>query len=362
MSLAKKRSRRTRSRAPRPSGASWFPELEMTPPSERIPLILLVGFLGAGKTTLIRRWFSDFPMTGRRLGVVMNEFGPVSIDTLLVSKPDLPVEEVEGGCLCCASDTALAGAATTLVRRRGCDLVVVEPSGLADPVATLDLLTDPEVLELFQLQAVVAVLDARAFEQSEGDAALWPLLRDQIRFADWILLSKTDVASEAGVERLTETCVSLNPSAVLRRLPTQQPSLQELLAAKPVVKEVTLSRGEGEDGPRTDAASSSHLHLGYRSLTFRFPMAVARSAFEAFLRELDRREVVRAKGFVRFTGEPPDRVHVFQLVYGNFLIDEYPAVPRPDTVAVLIGPSLDPDKYQRQLERLVWGMSRSRAR
>ncbi len=359
MSLAKKRSRRTRSRTPRPSGTSWFPELEMTQPSERVPLILLVGFLGAGKTTVIRRWFSDFPMTRRRLGVVMNEFGPVSIDTLLVSKPDLPVEEVEGGCLCCASDTALASAATKLVRQRGCDLVVVEPSGLADPVATLDLLTDPEVLELFQLQAVVAVLDARAFEQSEGDAALWPLLRDQMRFADWILLSKTDVASEAGVARLTETCVSLNPSAALRRLPAQQPSLQELLAAKPVVNEVTISRADGGEGKGAGDAAAGHLHLGYRSLTFRIPTAVGRSAFEAFLRELDRREVVRAKGFVRFTAEPPDHVHVFQLVYGNFLIDEYPALPRPDTVAVLIGPSLDPGKYRRQLERLVWGMSRT---
>lgn len=113
---------------------------------ERTPVILVTGFLGAGKTTLVRRWLGESPMTGRKLGGVMNDFGAVNVDALLVQKPDLPVTEVQGGCLCCAPDQDLSRAVSQLFRDQGCGLVVIEPSGLADPVATLDALTDPDEL------------------------------------------------------------------------------------------------------------------------------------------------------------------------------------------------------------------------
>jgi G3E family GTPase len=95
-------------------------------------------------------------------------------------------------------------------------------------------------------------------------------------------------------------------------------------------------------------------------VSYRFPLPVNRGAFEAFLAGLDRREVVRGKGFVRFSGRP-DKVFVFQLVYGSWLIEEFPARPEPEPVAVLIGPALDPAKYAAQLQTLVWGVRRRAA-
>ncbi len=319
---------------------------------ERVPIVLLTGFLGAGKTTLLRRWLTDSPSTGRKLGIVMNEFGPVGVDTLLVSKPDLPVQEVAGGCLCCASDTDLTRGIGRLVRENGCDLIVVEPSGLADPLGILDLLTDPDVLERYELRAVVAVLDARAYGEADGEGQHWPLLRDQMRFADWHLLAKCDVAPDDVVGRLEQTARSLNPGARTRRLPYHPPSLTELLDGEPPSRE--LPNASGSD---PDRGSGEHAHRAYRSVIYRFPLAVGRSAFEEFLRELDRREVVRAKGFVRFSGQP-DKVFLFQMVGGHFLIDEFPAHPLPEPVAVLIGPSLDAARYTARLQRLVWGRSR----
>lgn len=312
--------------------------------SERIPVVLLTGFLGAGKTTLVRRWLTDFPATGRRLGLVMNEFGPVPVDSLLVSKPDLPVQEVEGGCLCCAPDADLPRAMSVLARERGCDLIVIEPSGLADPIATLDTLTDPDVLERFELRAVVNLVDARAYGLAEGDAGHWPLLRDQMRFADWLLVTKCDLAGEDVVRQLEETGRSLRPGVRLRRLPANPPALTELLEGAPPVLELPASEG----------ARSEHLHGSYRSVTYRFPLSVDRSRFEEFLRELDRREVVRGKGFVRFAGSG-EQVFLFQTVFGHFVITEYPALPAPQPVAVLMGPSLEPGKYLERLQRLVWG-------
>lgn len=318
----------------------------------RVPLILLTGFLGAGKTTLVRRWLTDFPATGRKLGLVMNEFGPVGVDTLLVSKPDLPVMEVEGGCLCCAPDADLSRAISVLVREHRCDLIVVEPSGLADPVATLDALTEPDVLDKFEVRAVVAVVDVRAYALPQGEAGHWPMLRDQMRFADWLLLTKCDLVSGEAAQQLEETGRALSPGVRLRRLPADPPSLLELLDGEPPVREVS---GALQAVPSPVGAGSSHLHARYRSLTFRFPMAVGRSAFEGFLRELDRAEVVRAKGFVRFSGAG-DQTFLFQSVFGHFVITEYPALPAPEPVAVLIGPALDSVKYRARLERLSWGV------
>lgn len=317
---------------------------------ERTPVILVTGFLGAGKTTLIRRWLSESPMTGRKLGVVMNDFGTVNVDALLVQKPDLPVTEVQGGCLCCAPDQDLSRAVSQLVRDQGCGLVVIEPSGLADPVATLDALTDPDELKRFELRAVVAVVDALAYSETAGDEGTWQMLKAQVRYADWVLVSKCDTAPAPAVERLLETCRSLNATAQIRRMPRVVPMLPDLLAGPPTVQALALEK----EPPANPPMASPHMHARYRSVTFRFPLAIQRSAFEEFLRQLDRTDVVRAKGFVRFSGRS-DEMYVFQSVYGHFVIDEYPARPHPEAVAVLIGPSLDPAKHTARLQRLVWG-------
>ena len=289
-------------------------------------------------------------MTGRKLGIVMNEFGAVNVDALLIHKPDLPVAEVQGGCLCCAEDVDLVRAVGKLVRESGCGLVVIEPSGLADPIGLLDLLTDPDVGDRYELRATVAVLDARAYSESAGDDGTWQMLKAQMRYADWVLVSKCDVAPPEAVERMVETVRSLNPWAQIRRMPMGLPTLPDLLSGPSTVQALTIEEGD-KDWDRL------HWHGRYRSLSFRIPIPVQRTEFEGFLRELDRAEVVRAKGFVRFSGQG-DRVFVFQSVYGHFYLEEYPARPHPEAVAVLIGPALDAEKYRARLERLVWGRRR----
>jgi hypothetical protein len=104
-----------------------------TPPPSPLPVILLTGFLGSGKTTLLLRWLSEAPATGLRLGVVMNEFGAESVDSQLINRAGLPLQQVAGGCVCCAPDNELPNAVIRLVQEGNCDYLVVETSGLADP-------------------------------------------------------------------------------------------------------------------------------------------------------------------------------------------------------------------------------------
>lgn len=312
-----------------------------------LPLILLTGFLGAGKTTLLLRWLEESPATGRRLGVVMNEFGAESVDSRLIGRPGLALQQVAGGCVCCAPDNELPNAVTRLVREGNCDAIVVETSGLADPDNIIDVLTDHDLLPMVRLQATVTVVDGAWYASPGGDLGERVLARRQIEFAHVLAVSKCDRLSEAELAGVLDELGRVNSAAEVVKLPFGLPDLGAMFTRPPAQQDLMVT---GVSGP----SETPHLHTTYQSVTWRFPVPVARSKFEAFLSQLDPRQVVRAKGFVRFI-HAPEKLFLFQTVWGHHVIDEFPATPHPDPVAVLIGPHLDPETYRARLRTLVFG-------
>lgn len=312
----------------------------------RLPLILVTGFLGAGKTTLLLRWLSESPATGLRVGIVMNEFGADSVDGQLLRRPGLPIRQVDGGCVCCAPDSELDRACRELVRSGECDYVVLETSGLADPDSVIDVLTDPDLVTEVRLQAVVTVVDASWFSRpgdGSGDAIGERVLaRRQVEFAHVVALSRCDLLTPEEADAVEQSMRAWNPSAQFVRLPFGLPEVGALLQRPPA---------EFTEEPSSEAAKV-HLHAGYRSLTWRFPVPVFRKEFTDFLCGLDPKQVVRAKGFVRFR-ESPGKVFVFQKVWGHVLVEEFPAKPDPETFGVLIGPDLDVTRHRERIRRVI---------
>ena len=325
-------------------------------PRRRMPVVLLTGFLGAGKTTLLLRWLRESPATGLRMGVVMNEFGLESVDSQILDRPGLPLRQVSGGCVCCAPDNELDRAVRQLVESGECDYVVVETSGLADPDNVIDLLTDPELLPIARLQAVVTVVDGAWFlrPSEQGDIGERVLARRQVQFADVVGISRCDRITEAERDEVCRLVAGMNPDAEAVRLPFGLPEIGTLLARAAGEHRIEVEAASGD--PAAAAATAEHLHARYRSLTWRFPGPVDRPAFERFLTRLDPKAVVRAKGFVRFRHDP-SKLHLFQTVWGHHLIEEFPFQPAPDPVAVLIGPALDPEPHRQALRELVFGKS-----
>jgi len=315
-------------------------------PAQRMPVILLTGFLGAGKTTLLLRWLRESPATGLRVGIVMNEFGAESVDGQLVRRPGLPIRQVDGGCVCCAPESELDRACRELVRSGECDYLVLETSGLADPDSVIDVLTDPDLVGEVRLQAVVTVLDAAWFARpgdGSGDSIGERVLaRRQVQFAQVVALSKCDLLAPAEIDAVEAQLREWNPTAELVRLPYGLPEIGRILARPPA--ESCVEAAPVEDRP--------HLHSTYQSITWRFPTPVARAQFMDFLGGLNPAEVVRAKGFVRFR-ESPDRIHVFQRVWGHHLIEEFPAKPDPQPFGVLIGPRLDAPSLHERIRKLT---------
>jgi G3E family GTPase len=183
-------------------------------PSAPVPVAVVTGFLGSGKTTLISRVLRDPAFV--RTAVIVNEFGEIGLDHELIESSDETLLALTTGCLCCAVRSDLVATLLDLQRRRNADeiafdRVLIETSGLADPAPILHaLMTDRDIAQHFVIDGIVAVVDA-----VHGAVTLdgHPEARRQAALADSLLLSKTDIAEPATL--LRERLAALNPGASL---------------------------------------------------------------------------------------------------------------------------------------------------
>ena len=158
--------------------------------SDKVPVTVLTGYLGAGKTTLLNRILSE--PHGKKYAVIVNEFGEIGIDNDLVVGADEEVFEMNNGCICCTVRGDLVRIIEGLMRRKGkFDAIIVETTGLADPAPVAQtFFMDENVGRKAKLDAVVTVADAKWLQDRLKDA---PEAKNQIAFADVILLNKTDL-------------------------------------------------------------------------------------------------------------------------------------------------------------------------
>ena len=182
--------------------------------SDKVPVTVLTGYLGAGKTTLLNRILSE--PHGQKYAVIVNEFGEIGIDNELVVGADEEVFEMNNGCICCTVRGDLVRIIDGLMRRKGkFDAIIVETTGLADPAPVAQtFFVDENVGRKTKLDAVVTVADAKWLQDRLKDA---PEAKNQIAFADVILLNKTDLVSPDELREVEGRIRGINPYAKLHR-------------------------------------------------------------------------------------------------------------------------------------------------
>ncbi|QQO24273.1 GTP-binding protein [Bradyrhizobium diazoefficiens] len=194
--------------------------------SSKIPVTVLTGYLGAGKTTLLNRILSE--NHGKKYAVIVNEFGEIGIDNDLIIGADEEVFEMNNGCICCTVRGDLVRIMDGLIKRKGkFDAIIVETTGLADPAPVAQtFFVDEDVQKNARLDAVVTVADAKWLSDRLKDA---PEAKNQIAFADVIVLNKTDLVTKGELAEVEARIRAINPYAKLHRTERCSVALADVL-------------------------------------------------------------------------------------------------------------------------------------
>lgn len=290
-----------------------------------VPIILVTGFLGVGKTTLINHLLTA--SQGRRLAAVVNDFGAVNIDADLIAENADGVMSLTNGCICCSLQGDLLRTLSGLLRREPPpEGIVIETSGVSDPAEIVRSLLDPVIWKDATLETVIAVADARALADDPvllDDA----LCRSQIASADIVALNKADLVDAGDLARARAAVAALKPERVI--FPVAEGRIAPELAFA----------GSGHEPATPDprrAAQARFATPRFETTTFTADRPLAMAAFQAAIGRLAP-QLVRAKGFVTFA-EQPDRPMLFQLVGERATLGPAPASLAGNAVRlVLIG-------------------------
>lgn len=298
-------------------------------PAPPVPITLVTGALGSGKTTLVNRILSGDH--GLRLAVVVNEFGDVGIDAELVTHPDDGLVEMNNGCICCQLRGDLVDALERLTARDAAiDGVVVETSGVAEPQPLLrTFIIEPDVKRRFRIDGVVTLVDARALERQLDEQ---PQTANQVAHADVLLLNKADTVDAAGLDRLAARLRALNPVAPIRTCSYADAEIATLFGLEAFTR----------TGDSADQGEMHHHDLEAVTVCFEGPLDNRRaSLWLGMVLATQGDHIYRCKGVLDIAGRD-DRV-VFQGVYRH--LDTFPGKPWGDAArtnrAVFIGRGLD---------------------
>jgi G3E family GTPase len=304
------------------------------------PVNLLTGFLGSGKTALLRRLLTRPELS--RTAVLVNEFGEVGLDHHLMERIDETVVLLQSGCLCCTIRGELAQAIRSLLSRRDRALVppfdrlVVESSGLADPFPILSTLkADPVLRHHVRAAAVVTTLDA---VNGLSQIAKYAESLRQVAVADRLVLTKTDLADEVAVGNLLARVRQINPDAPLIRVGE--------------VQACTLFDGGGASAFFVCDDASGHGER-VRSFVVIVDQPIDWTAFGVWLTMLLNRhgdKVLRVKGILNLAGEAaPVAIHGVQhLVHTPVHMPAWPDADRRSRIVFIVD-GLDPDLIRRSL-------------
>jgi G3E family GTPase len=366
---------------------------KMDAPKVGLPVTIITGFLGSGKTTLLNHILSN--QQGLKTAVLVNEFGEIGIDNELIVQADDTnnMVELSNGCICCTINNDLMEAVyKVLERQEKIDYLVVETTGLADPLPVALTFLGSELRDLTRLDSIVTVVDSENFSLDlfNSEAAY-----SQIAYGDIILLNKADLVDEANLDALEVRIRDIKEGARILRTVKGQIPLGALLSVG-LFESDKYFEPEAESHDHHDHDHHDHEHHsdhedhsacdhdhghcthdhdhhhhhhhhsnhlendGFTSISFESDRPFSIRKFQYFLDNQLPSNVFRAKGLLWFD-ESPKR-HIFHLSGKRFSLDDDEWKGKPKNQLVLIGQNLDHAELRSQIEHCLCVSSENRGK
>lgn len=331
-------------------------------PKTGMPVTIITGFLGSGKTTLLNQILQN--KQDLKVAVLVNEFGDINIDSQLLVSVDQDMVELSNGCICCTINDGLVDAVyRVLEREERIDYLVIETTGVADPLPIILTFLGTELRDLTNLDSIITVVDAETFDQRhfESEAAL-----QQITYGDIVLLNKTDLVELDKLQEIEDFIHDVKQGARILHTQFGKVPLPLILGVGLTPKDEYII-DDVEDTHEHEHHDHEHHHHdhehhehhhshhlendGFVSISFQADRPFDVNKFENFLVEEMPQDVFRAKGILWFSDS--ELRHIFQLSGPRYSLNADDWKTAPKNQVVFIGRKLDKTEIYTKLNNCL---------